>query len=701
MQTAKRYALWMADSKHDNPKDIINKYLEKSLNVLQQEHVDVRLKVYRDIAKFADSEYKQVVTYMNSSTFENRVKCVENMKGTETDLRKRPVKSLSKEEGRALSTNKRFKEIDEAEIAYTRAERENFLQSAMRYYLLSLKHCNDCNLSVFRVISLWLDNRDFQFADDGSDTFEDLLHAIPSWKFVTILPQLAPRLTNEDTVFMKNLKQLLKRCAAEHPHHALPILFLLKNSDKDNAILNASGRVGNNSRMQDQAARMTAAVELIDELRHQDNEDLTLIIEQMEMMYDAIISFAHHVPPSKTKKQKIPDTEKIHKLRRLTKMPVPTVTLPIQHDCKYNYINVLREFDKCYELVGGVNCPKKILCKDSAGKTHILLIKGGDDLKQDAVMQQVFNIVNTLLENDPVTNKKKLLIRTYKVVPLSRLSGVLEWCEGTIPLGMYLVGANYGSGAHARYWSQDMSYARKQITDCAQKSNEVKLAVYNSIVKKFKPVFHYFFTEHYLDPVTWYERRLAYTKSVATSSMVGYILGLGDRHLFNILIDQQTAEVIHIDLGIAFDQGKTLTTPETVPFRLTRDIVAGFGCSGTEGIFRRCCEKTMQLLRDNQETLLTILEVLLCDPLYSWSVKTAQQNATETTSSRQNSAISSSGTPSGLAERALLVVTSKLSGTEEGVTGGVAVAGQVARLLHIATDPFNLCRLFHGWQSYL
>lgn len=38
----------------------------------------------------------------------------------------------------------------------------------------------------------------------------------------------------------------------------------------------------------------------------------------------------------------------------------------------------------------------------------------------------------------------------------------------------------------------------------------------------------------------------------------------------------------------------------------------------------------MQLLRDNQETLLTILEVLLCDPLYSWSVKTAQQNAPNT-----------------------------------------------------------------------
>lgn len=37
--------------------------------------------------------------------------------------------------------------------------------------------------------------------------------------------------------------------------------------------------------------------------------------------------------------------------------------------------------------------------------------------------------------------------------------------------------------------------------------------------------------------------------SVATSSMIGYILGLGDRHIHNILIDQSTAEVIHIDLG--------------------------------------------------------------------------------------------------------------------------------------------------------
>lgn len=48
---------------------------------------------------------------------------------------------------------------------------------------------------------------------------------------------------------------------------------------------------------------------------------------------------------------------------------------------------------------------------------------------------------------------------------------------------------------------------------------------------------------------------------------MGYIVGLGDRHAMNILIDQATAEVVHIDLGVAFEQGLMLKTPERVcPF---------------------------------------------------------------------------------------------------------------------------------------
>jgi ataxia telangiectasia mutated family protein len=86
--------------------------------------------------------------------------------------------------------------------------------------------------------------------------------------------------------------------------------------------------------------------------------------------------------------------------------------------------------------------------------------------------------------------------------------------------------------------------------------------LYRYSEEHFKPVMHHFFLENFRTPQTWYERRLAYTRSVAVNSIVGYIIGLGDRHSSNILMDQASAEMIHIDLGVAFEQGKCLKTPE-------------------------------------------------------------------------------------------------------------------------------------------
>lgn len=37
--------------------------------------------------------------------------------------------------------------------------------------------------------------------------------------------------------------------------------------------------------------------------------------------------------------------------------------------------------------------------------------------------------------------------------------------------------------------------------------------------------------------------------SIATTSIVGYIVSLGDRHCHNLLLDEKTAEMIHIDFG--------------------------------------------------------------------------------------------------------------------------------------------------------
>lgn len=53
-------------------------------------------------------------------------------------------------------------------------------------------------------------------------------------------------------------------------------------------------------------------------------------------------------------------------------------------------------------------------------------------------------------------------------------------------------------------------------------------------------------------------------------SMVGYIIGLGDRHLDNVLIDMTTGEVVHIDYNVCFEKGESLSllcplTPARVP----------------------------------------------------------------------------------------------------------------------------------------
>uniref|UniRef100_A0A8D0HE52 non-specific serine/threonine protein kinase n=1 Tax=Sphenodon punctatus TaxID=8508 RepID=A0A8D0HE52_SPHPU len=329
-------------------------------------------------------------------------------------------------------------------------------------------------------------------------------------------------------------------------------------------------------------------------------------------------------------------------------------------------------------------------------------------------MQQVFQMCNTLLQENTETRKRKLTIRRYKVVPLSQRSGVLEWCSETIPLGDFLV--NSEACAHKRYRPKDYSslHCQKTMMDAQKKSFEEKYNIFMDVCQNFQPVFRCFCVERFLDPAVWFEKRLAYTRSVATSSIVGYILGLGDRHVQNILIDEKTAELVHIDLGVAFEQGKILPTPETVPFRLTRDIVDGMGITGVEGVFRRCCEKTMAVMRNSQEALLTIVEVLLYDPLFDWTMNPLKAlylqqrpedeadlnstlNADDPKCTKKASGDDQSFNK--VAERVLMRLQEKLKGVEEGTV--LSVGGQVNLLIQQAMDHKNLSRLFIGWKAWV
>jgi serine/threonine-protein kinase ATR len=60
-----------------------------------------------------------------------------------------------------------------------------------------------------------------------------------------------------------------------------------------------------------------------------------------------------------------------------------------------------------------------------------------------------------------------------------------------------------------------------------------------------------------------------------------------------------------------------------VPFRLTQNLVDAMGVTGYDGVFRKAGEVTMRLLRANTDTLMSVLESFIHDPLVEWNRKKA------------------------------------------------------------------------------
>jgi ataxia telangiectasia mutated family protein len=111
-------------------------------------------------------------------------------------------------------------------------------------------------------------------------------------------------------------------------------------------------------------------------------------------------------------------------------------------------------------------------------------------------------------------------------------------------------------GAHSKYypgeWGSQLcrEYYRSQAQGARRKA-------FDTICEHHSPVFRYFFVERFGNSLeAWHSAKMRYTRSVAVNSVVGHILGIGDRHTSNILVHETTGEVVHIDFGIVFEQGK-------------------------------------------------------------------------------------------------------------------------------------------------
>jgi serine-protein kinase ATM len=316
--------------------------------------------------------------------------------------------------------------------------------------------------------------------------------------------------------------------------------------------------------------------------------------------------------------------------------------------------------------------------------------------------------------------------------------------DQTFPFGDFMVDRKNKIGAHSRYYPGEWSnhVCRDQLKKA---TNDEKREVFDNVCANHSPVFRYFFIERFGHSIeAWHAAKMRYTRSVALNSIVGHILGIGDRHSSNILVHEGTGEVVHIDFGIVFEQGKVrmislnaindskeytthrhfsfqqlLNTPEVVPFRLTQNTVDGFGPVGVEGAFTSAAQRTLAVLKKNSNALLTILSAIVSDPLYKWSVSPVKarlrQQLTEKGDALSKDNIdgrassvggapkkSSTDSKNEAADNAIRRIQEKLQGYEDGTSGEQqSVEGQVQLLISSARDCDNLAQMFCGWAPWV
>ncbi|KAF4462358.1 serine threonine- kinase tel1 [Fusarium albosuccineum] len=678
----------------EKPHDIQKKYLEPALKELKGKGQGREAGlVFHQFAMFCDQQLQDPDGLEDLTRLQNLRKAksdeVSELKSLISSTRDSQLKTRY---SHVLNKEKQWLDLDEQELRRVEQTRSEFVRLSLENYLLSLIASDEHNNDALRFTALWLERSEEEMTNKAVMRY---LSEVPTRKFASLTNQLTSRLQDHDTTFQKLLLELVYKICVDHPYHGMYQIWSgtkAKAQQKDEvAVLRV--------RATDRVAKRLAETQSV--------SSIWLSIDKTSKYYHAL---AMDRNPNKYKsgaKIALRDSTPGHNLVNCLakyRIPSPTMHIELSATKDYSKVPIISKLEPTMTIASGVSAPKIITALGSDGVRYKQLVKGGhDDLRQDAIMEQVFSAVSSLLKLHRTTQQRNLGIRTYKVLPLTASSGLIEFVPNTIPLHEFLM------PAHERYYPRDLkgSQCRKEIFGVQSRTVETRISTYRKVTDRFHPVMRYFFMEHFMDPDEWFVKRLAYTRSTAAISMLGHVLGLGDRHGHNILLDHKTGEVVHIDLGVAFEAGRILPVPELVPFRLTRDIVDGMGITKTEGVFRRCCEFTLDALREEQYSIMTILDVLRYDPLYTWSIsplrlaklQKARHNddgvmddeQSEAETKKGKKAVGHVNEPSE-ADRALEIVRKKLSKT-------LSVTATVNDLINQATDERNLAVLYSDYGS--
>lgn len=499
----------------------------------------------------------------------------------------------------------------------------------------------------------------------------------------TILSQVVARIGHSNKVVGEILVAIVMKVLRAFPQQALwTVLALAKSSSKDRA-----------------SRGITILMKVVEVPKKSGRDasaaELRNIIDQGGKLCEELLRIAdHELKDAKATHVSLSKEMKFnHKLApsRLV-VPIETCLIPSMPNNKDPWpprnfrafskdpVTIAAFLDDALVL-SSLQKPRKLSIRGSDGKLYAVLAKPKDDLRKDQRLMEFNTMINRFLKRDVEASKRRLYIRTYAVVPLNEECGLIEWVDNLKTFRDILIRLYKERGINPNYVQ-----IRALLDEACSCAPEKTAELFESrILTLFPTLFHDWFVESFPDPGAWFTARLRYTRSCAVMSIVGHVLGLGDRHGENILFEEDNGGTLHVDFNCLFDKGLTFEKPEMVPFRLTHNMVDAFGAYGYDGPFRRCCEITLTLLRGNEDALMTILETFLYDPTTDFiggKKKRSHPNVPDT--------------PQGVLEG----VRAKTRGMLDGESVPLSVGGYVQEMIKRATDQNRLARMYIGWCAF-
>lgn len=226
-------------------------------------------------------------------------------------------------------------------------------------------------------------------------------------------------------------------------------------------------------------------------------------------------------------------------------------------------------------VFGSKMVPIKISAVSSDDSILNVIFKSGDDLRQDVLTLQILKVMDKMwLEND-----LDLKITSYKVLPTGITEGFIQFITGKEIDGLQMVQGFAGALDRELL----LKYLRKQGLEIVNGAPRYDLI----------------------------KQQENFVKSLAGFCVATCVMGIGDRHLGNVMI-KDNGIFFHIDYGHILGNVKYKfgIKRERAPFLLTPEMAHVYTKTGREDQFKLCCVKAYNILRKNANRLINLYIIM-------------------------------------------------------------------------------------------